>query len=160
MCSNACKLFNSCAWKAEIITVKLKANLLLNASLCNLLLTFITEALHLSGILSVVVLCHFSVLWQSFTMVCAKKARLIHFINGKCHNYKQLKAGKSHLTNYTRSISHHIMLLFINALGGRNTDTQTHTRAHTYTYTQTKAISRAHGLQASCTWFKKQRYPS
>ena len=35
-------------FQAEIITVKLKAGLLLNASLCIYPLTFINEALHLS----------------------------------------------------------------------------------------------------------------
>ena len=43
------KLFNSSKnmFKVEIITMKLKTNLILNASLCICLLTFITEVLHL-----------------------------------------------------------------------------------------------------------------
>ena len=49
---------------------------------------------------------------------------LIHFINGECH-IKQLRSRKAInlcLTSHTRSISHHITPLVINALGGRHTE--------------------------------------
>ena len=61
---------------------------------------------------------------------CGTKAMLIHFIYGKCH-IKQMKSRKSCKTcliNYSWSISHHIMPLVINVLGGRRT--QTHITAH------------------------------
>ena len=96
-------------------------------------LTFITEALRLSGGPSVASTpCHLSLLWQAFMTHCVNKATPIRFINGKCH-IKQLKAGKSHkicLTNHTQSVSHHIMPLVINTLGSR----QTHTNTHIPTY--------------------------
>ena len=66
-------------------------------------------------------------------MRCATKAVPISFIDGK-YCIKQMKFRKSHkicLTNYTVSISHHITLLVINALGGEHTDRQTHTHTDT-----------------------------
>ena len=64
---------------------------------------------------------------------------------------KQLKAGKSCktcLTNHTRSISHHITSLVINALRGGHTQTDTQTQTHTHTNMQTKAISKTQRVQA------------
>ena len=59
-------------------------------------------------------------------MCCVNMATPIHLIDGKCHI--KLKAGKSHetcLTNCTWPISHNIMPLVINVLGGRHTDIHT-----------------------------------
>ena len=84
-------------------------------------------------------------------MCCVTKATLIDFIDNKCH-IKQLKSRKNYktcLTNHTRSISHHITPLVINALGGG------HTCMHTNA--QTKVISRNQertSLQPACLWFK------
>ena len=59
-------------------------------------------------------------------MMCSvTKVTPIHFIDGKC-NIKQLKSKKSQKTslfNHTRSMSHHIMPLVINAIGGGHTYT-------------------------------------
>ena len=57
-------------------------------------------------------------------MCCVTKITPIHLIDGKCH-IKQLNSRKNHktcLTNRTQSISHHIMPLVMNALGGGHTD--------------------------------------
>ena len=48
------------------------------------------------------------------------------------------KNHKTYLTNHMGSISHHIMPLVINSLGGG----QTHTRKHTHTRIQTFADRR------------------
>ena len=72
---------------AEIVTVKLKVSLLLNVSSCIRPLTFINEALHLSGspfVASTACPRHLSFLWQAFTTCCVKMAMPIHFIDGKC----------------------------------------------------------------------------
>lgn len=47
------------------------------------------------------------------------KANPIHFIDGKCFNYKELKgkSPKTSLTNHIVSISHYITSLVINDLG-------------------------------------------
>ena len=94
----------------------------LNASLFIHPLTFITEALCLSGSPSYLVLHHLGLLLQAFTTCCINKAMPI---NGKCH-IKQLRAGKSCktcLTNHTWSISHHITPVVINTLSGGHRDT-------------------------------------
>ena len=81
-------------------------------------------------------------------MCCVNMATPIYFIDGKCHNYKLIKSRESCetcLTNHTRPISHHIMPLVINALGGGHTDT--------HTDTQTKAISR----NQTCAAFGRTR---
>ena len=65
---------------------------------------------------------------------CVTKAMPIHFIDSKCH-IKQLNAGKSCkvcLNNHTWSISHHIMLLVINALGGGHTHICQHANKHDF----------------------------
>ena len=54
-------------------------------------------------------------------MLCATAATPIHFIDGKSYKETEKKNHKICLTNYTGSISHHIMELVINALGGRHT---------------------------------------
>ena len=85
---------------------------------------------------SQLVLLHLSLLWQTFMTCYVNKASPINFADGICH-IKQLKAGKSCktcLTNHKRSISHHIMPLVINGLGGRH--------IHGHTDMRTKAISR------------------
>ena len=70
----------------EIITVKLKANLLLNASLRICPLTFINEALRLSGSPFVASTeSPLSFLLQAFMTCYVKMATPIHFIDGKCH---------------------------------------------------------------------------
>ena len=74
---------------------------------------------------------------------------------------KYLKAGKSRktcLTNHTRSISHHIMPLVINGLGGghtdRHTQTDTHTRIPTRGPKQFQETRRARP-KAARAWFNK-----
>ena len=54
-----------------------------------------------------------------------------------CHNYK---SHRTYLTNLMGSISHHIMPLVINSLGGGHTHVNTHTYA--YRHLQTEAILR------------------
>ena len=73
--------------------MKSKASLLLNASLCIRPLTFINEALRLSGSPFVASTASLSFLWQAFTTCCVKMATPIHFIDGKCR-MKYLKAVK------------------------------------------------------------------
>ena len=70
----------------EVITVKLKAGILLYASIHIPPLTFIIEALHLSGSPFVALLHYLSSLWQAFMTCCVNMATPIHFIDGKCHN--------------------------------------------------------------------------
>ena len=88
---------------------------------------------------------------------CVTKAISMHFIDEKC-SIKQLKSGKSHktcLTNHTWSISHYIMPLVINALGGGQRQTDRH--MYTHTDMQTKAISRNQmctGHRSVCSCFK------
>ena len=65
--------------------MKLKAGLLLNASLRICPLTFINGALCLSGSPFVASTASLSFLWQAFMMCCVNLATPIHFINGKCY---------------------------------------------------------------------------
>ena len=50
------------------------------------------------------------------------------------------------------SISHHIMPLVINSLGGGHTNTHTHTDTRTETILRNQAHA---GLRPARTWFKK-----
>ena len=52
------------------------------------------------------------------------------------------KSHRTYLTNHMGSISHHIMPLVINSLGGGHT--------HTHAYIRTETILR----NQACTWFK------
>ena len=47
-------------------------------------LTFINEALRLSGSPFAASTTHLSFLWQAFTMSCVKMATPIHFMDGNC----------------------------------------------------------------------------
>ena len=90
-------------------------------------------------------------------MCCVNMATPIHFIDGKCH-YKYLKAGKSHetcLTNHTWPISHPIMPLVINALGGGHTDTDTHIHGHTYQCANESNFKKPGTASAARAWFNK-----
>ena len=76
---------------------------------------------------------------------CVTKATPIHFINGK-----KLKSFTAGLTDHTRSISHHITPLVINALGGQDM------HAHTYhlsnkTYFKKQVCT---SLQPVSAWLK------
>ena len=57
------------------------------------------------------------------------QATLIQFINGNKLKSCRTAAG---LTNHTRSISHHITLLLITALGDGHTDTYQHTNKNDF----------------------------
>ena len=63
------------------------------------------------------------------------KVTPIQFIDGN-----KLKSYRTGLTNHTRPISHDIVPLVINGLGGRHTNRQTNT--HKHTDTPTKMISK------------------
>ena len=97
---------------------------------------------------------HLSLFWWVFMICCVNKTMPIYFIIGKYH-IKQMKVGKAVktcLSNHTWSVSHHIMLLVINALRGGHTDRQTHIYQCT-----TKAISRNRacvGHRPVLVWFK------
>ena len=71
--------------------------------------------------------------WASFhdTYIC------LH--HGHCRYRLQLpyKSHRTYLTNHMGSISHHIMPLVINSLGGRHTRKHTHANTHMQTHTHT-----------------------
>jgi len=83
-----------------------------------------------------------------------------------CHDFNchinERETPTTCLTNHKSSISHQIMPLFINSLGGGQTYTHTHTQTHTHTRIQTsrtKEISRNQscaGLWPARAWFKQQ----
>ena len=60
-------------------------------------------------------------------MYCIAKATLIPFIDGNCHiNQLKHKSCNTYVTYHTWSISHHITLLVINALRGKQTHISTY----------------------------------
>ena len=61
----------------------------------------------------------------TYMTCCVTKVTSFQFINSNI-----LKSYKTFLTNHTQPILHHIMPLFINALGGRHTDRHTHIPMH------------------------------
>ena len=50
------------------------------------------------------------------------------------------------ITNHTGSISHHILPLVINALGGGHTHAHRHTHTDTHTYTHAHTFTRTHNI--------------
>ena len=81
--------------------------------------------------------------WASFhdTYMCLRHA----------HYWYQLqlpyKSHRTYLTNHMGSISHHIMPLVINSLGGGHTHMQTHTHTQTHIHTDIR------GQKALCIFY-------
>jgi len=88
--------------------------------------------------------------WTLFIKAMPTNLSIRHDFN--CHINKR-ETPTTCLPNHKSSISHHIMPLVINSLGGRYT--HTHTNILT---SRTKAISRNQscaGLWLPCAWFNK-----
>ena len=105
--------------------MKLKPSILLNLSLHICPLNYITKALCLIAItryficlLPWLVRVNYDIFAWCAQCNVLLRPRPNQFINGN-----KLKSCRTSLTNHTRPISHHIMPLVINALGGGHTDT-------------------------------------
>ena len=72
-------------------------------------------------------------------MCCVNKAMPFQFIDSN-----KVKSTRMGLTNHTWPISHHIVPLVINDLGGRHTDRHAHTHTHTHTRTHTHTHMHVH----------------
>jgi len=86
-----------------------------------------------------------------FTKATPTNLLICHDFN--CH-INERETPTTCLINHKSSISHHIMPLVINSLGGGHTHTHTHT---CILILWTKAISRNRscaGLRLACAWFK------